>query len=210
VRKLLMALLAALVALPAAAIAKDKDYAGQDAGYLVYSVGNVRGVGLDFSFSYGRTPTLDGAPATDWKGKIEPRLGGAIYLKIKNPDFVGEESGHVIVRRLPPGRYVVNGFYFGGFVPGVGSFAWSPSRPFALPFVIRSGEATYIGSFMRSVSLGTPLQPILGASGFFVVADRSDRDLPLARSRLPADTRIAVEVTDVSAFGSEILRTSMP
>jgi hypothetical protein len=205
-----IALLAALVALPPAATAKDKDYPGADAGYLVYSVGNVGSVGLDFSFSYRQTATGDGLPARTWKGLIEPRLGGAFFLKVKNPDFAGEEVGHVVIRRLPPGRYAVDSYYFGGALPGVGSFAWRPARPFAMPFVIRSGEATYIGSFMRAVSLGTPLQPVLGAAGFFVVADRSSRDLPIARGRLPADTKVAGEVTDVSIFESAMLRTARP
>ncbi len=205
-----MALLAALVALPAAAGAKDKDHAGADAGYLIYSVGNVGTVGLDFSFTYRQIATADGPPGKTWKGTIEPRLGGAIYLKVKAPDFTGPEIGHVVIRRLPPGRYEVQRFDFGGHLPGVGTFAWRPTRPFAMPFVIRSGEATYIGSFMRAVSLGTPLEPVLGAAGFFVVADRSERDLPIARGRLGAATKVASEVADVSAFESAILRTAAP
>jgi hypothetical protein len=36
------------------------------------------------------------------------------------------------------------------------------------------------------------------------------RDLPLARPRLPADTKVAAEVTDVSTFESAILRTGRP
>jgi len=189
--------------------AKPREYDGPDGGYLVYSVGTVR-IGMHFDFSYRRVSTPDGAAVQDWQGKIQPKLGGAIYLKVKDPDFTGEESGHVIVARLPPGQYRVDNFAFGGFAPGRGSVRWSPAKPFALPFIIRSGAATYIGSFMRAPSLGTPLQSKLGAAGYFLIADRSNRDLPIARTRLPAGTPVTAEVTDVSQFGSEVLRRSQP
>ena len=195
-------------AAPASARARDKDYAGADGGWLVYAVGSIK-MGLDFEFSYAPLPGTAAAADKAWRGKIEPRLGGAIYLRVKNPDFEGDESGHVVVRRLPPGRYSVTRFDFAGGIGGT-AFSWSSAKPFALPFEIRAGEATYIGSFMRAVSLGTPLQAKLGAAGFFVIADRSARDLPIAAARLPAGTRITAEVTDVTAFGSEALRTEQP
>lgn len=205
-----VALAAAVLVWPvqASAKAQAKDYAGADGGWLVYAVGSIK-FGLDFSFSYA--PLAGTAAAADkaWEGRIEPRLGGAIYLKVKNPDFQGDESGHVVVRRLPPGRYSVTRFDFAGGIGGT-AYYWSPAKPFALPFEIRPGEATYIGSFMRAASLGTPLRAKLGAAGVFVVADRSARDLPLAAARLPAGTRITAEVTDVTAFGSEALRTEQP
>lgn len=203
----LTALCLALWLLPAApAQGRDKDYAGADGGWLVYAVGTVR-IGMDFDFSYRQA----GGPAGQgWGGKIEPRLGGAIYLKIKKPDFNGEETGHVVVRRLPPGRYQVDKFSFGGTNLAGTSYNWRSAVPFALPFEIRSGEATYIGSFMRAPSLGTPLQPVLGAAGFFVVADRGERDLPIARAKLPPATPIRSEVGDVSRFGSPALRTGQP
>lgn len=208
-RVLLIVSTAFLLVLTAPAHSRDKDYQGADAGYLVYAVGTVR-IGMDFDFSYRQTAGADGGPGQGWRGKIEPKLGGAIYLKIKNPDFTGEETGHVVVRRLPPGSYQVDKFFFAGSNLAGTSYSWSSAVPFSLPFTIRPGEATYIGSFMRSPSLGTPLQPVLGAAGFFVVANRADRDLPLARAKLPPDTRMNSEVGDVSRFGSEALRTGQP
>src|SRR5436190_15999142 len=100
-RVLWAAVLLGWLVLPAASSAKSREYEGADAGYLVYSVGTVR-IGMHFDFSYRRLSTLEGAPTQDWRGKIEPKLGGAIYLKVKDPDFAGEESGHVVVTRLPP------------------------------------------------------------------------------------------------------------
>jgi hypothetical protein len=206
-RRLLLTILALILSAPA--LAADKEYDGADAGHLVYAVGTLR-IGMHFDFNYRRLTMPDGAPADDWKGKIRPRLGGAIYLKVKNPDFNGEETGHVVIRRLPPGTYAVQNFFFAGSSPGGGGVYWSPANPFALPFTIRRGAATYIGSFMRSPSLGTPLQPALGAAGFFIVADRSARDLPIATPRLPAGVKVTGEVTDVSTFGSPVLRTAVP
>ena len=198
--------LALLIAAPASAKGKDKDYQGADGGYLVYAVGTAK-IGMGFEFPYRQ---VEAGRADAWAGRIEPSLGGAIYLKVKNPDFTGEESGHVIVRRLPPGRYEVGSFSFAGSNLAGTSYRWSPSKPFALPFTIRPGQATYIGSFVRAPSLGTPLQPALGAAGYFVVADRQDRDLPLAKPKLPAGTPVAIEVTDVAPFASPAMRTSHP
>lgn len=207
IRRLVIVLLAFLAAVPASAKSRDKDYEGPDAGYLIYSVGTIK-IGMNFAFSYRQTAALNDEPREGWKGKIEPRLGGAIYLKIKNPHFAGDETGHVVVRRLPPGSYEVNDFSVAGSNLAGTTYFWSPSKPFSLPFKIRAGEATYIGSFMRSPSLGTPLQPVLGAAGFFLVANRSNRDLPIAKGNIPAGINIETEVTDVSKFGSEVLRTS--
>jgi hypothetical protein len=197
-----------LAAAGASARSLPKDYAGPDAGYVVYSVGTIQ-IGMDYNFSYHRVSAPGGAPANDWKSKIEPYLGGAIYLKIKNPDFSGRETGHVIVRRLPPGNYVVDGFFFAGWTPGM-AHRWSSKVPFALPFAIAPGQATYIGSFMRAPSLGTPLEPQLKAAGFFVIADRSQRDLPIARAKLPGLPQPGVQVTDVDTLGSFVLRSREP
>lgn len=204
----LIALAFGLLAVPALAKPKPVDYAGPDGGYLVYSVGDIA-LGLDFDFQFHRVALPDGSPANDWKGKIEPSLGGAIYLKVEDPDFEGRETGHVRVRRLPPGEYVVDNYAFGGQLAGT-SYAWSSAKPFAIRFTIQAGKAVYIGSFMRTVSLGTSLEPQLGASGFFVIADRSARDLPIARSRQPSLPDVTVQVTDVDTFGSAALRSREP
>ena len=207
-RMAVLGLLALAAAAAAPAKSPPKDYAGADGGYLIYSVGTIK-IGMDYSFAYHRTAAPDGTAVNDWKSRIEPSLGGAIYLKIKNPDFTGGESGHVIVRRLPPGQYVVDSFFFAGWTPGA-AHRWSSARPFALPFTIAPGQATYIGSFMRAPSLGTSLQKQLKAAGFFVVADRSDRDLPIARAKVPALPPVTEQVTDVDSFGSAALRSREP
>lgn len=199
----------AAVLLASATAAKEPVYSGKDAGCLVYSVGTAV-MGMKFVFPYKRVATEDSRAVNDWAGRIEPRVGGAVYLKIKEPDFSGEETGHVVVRCLPPGRYEVGSFKFGGFVPGVAAFTYSAGKPFSLPFTVRSGEATYIGSFIRAPSLGTPLGKTLGAKGYFVIADRASRDLPIANGKLPQGMKVSSEVVDVSRFGMEGVRTEHP
>ncbi len=207
-RSLLVALLA-LIATPALTAKPPAEYAGADGGYVAYAVGTIT-LGMHFDFPYRRVAAADGTPVTDWKGTIEPKLGGAIYLKIKNPDFEGRETGQIVVRRLPPGDYLIDNFAFYGSSPTGAAYDWSSARPFAIRFTIQPGKATYIGSFMRSPSLGTPLEKQLGAAGFFVVADRAARDLPLIGPKLPAGCEVVTQVTDVDAFGSAALRSAEP
>jgi hypothetical protein len=208
IRSLLVALLA-LIATPALAAKAPAQYAGEDGGYVAYAVGTIT-LGMHFDFPYGRVALPDGTAVNDWRGMIEPKLGGAIYLKIKNPDFEGRETGQIVVRRLPPGDYLIDNFAFYGSSPTGATYDWSSAKPFAIRFTIQPGKATYIGSFMRAPSLGTTLQPTLGAAGFFVVADRSARDLPLIGAKLPAGCEVVTQVTDVAAFGSAALRSAEP
>lgn len=203
------AILALSFSASVAAKAPTSDYAGDDGGYLVYSVGTIR-IGMDFGFPYRRIAAPDGSTVDDSKGEIEPKLGGAFTLKIKKPDFTGVETGHVVARRLPPGRYIIENFAFGGQSPVGGSVLWSSEKPFRIEFVLLPGQTTYIGSFMRSPSFGTPLQAQLGAAGFFVVSDQSARDLPIARARVAGLPPVTGQVTDVDTLGSLALRSRLP
>lgn len=196
--------LVAFAPAPAASQA-DKPYTQPDAGHLIYAVGTIR-IGMRFSFPYHRTHTADGAPVNDWNGRIRPTVGGAIRLKVQNPDFEGFETGHVVIRRLPPGRYAVTDFEFAGAGAGVQA-EWKSSVPFALEFTIEPGKATYIGSFMRSPTPNDQLRAELGYAGYFLIADRSERDLPIAAVRLPQGVEISRQVTDVEKFGSKVLRS---
>jgi hypothetical protein len=208
-RRLALCIAVLLLATPANARKSPSNYHGNDGGVLVYSVGTIA-IGMRFDFPYRRVARFDGTPVQDWSGTIEPTVGGAWVLKIRNPDFVGRESGHVVVRRLPPGRYLIDQFAFAGGGMGLGTFDWSSAVPFSIRFTIEPGAATYIGSFMRAPSLGTSLERELKAAGYFLIADRSARDLPIARSKMPALAEIKTQVTDVTQFGSIALRRDEP
>lgn len=202
-RRIFFLLLVLFVASCASAPAERSDYEGEDKGYLVYSVGTVRGFGMRFAFPYERAALPDGTEAGDWRGRIAPTVGGAIYLKIVDPDFEGFETGHVVVRAVPPGRYAITDFEFFGSGPGA-SYEWRSATPFALPFAVEPGRATYVGSFMRSLPPEGLLDE-LGPAGYFLVADRASRDLPIAEERLPAGTSMSNQYTDVDQFGSRVL-----
>jgi len=215
--RLFASLFILLFAASASAGRQPQEYNGEDGGYLVYSVGSIA-FGMNYTFFYKYDDPNQANPRSQsrsqsnslWNGHISPKTGGAIYLRIKNPDFEGRESGHVVARRLPPGNYSIESFYFGGGLPGVGYYDWSSAVPFKIEFTIEPGKATYIGSFMRAASLGTSLEPQLGAAGFFVIANRAERDLPIAPRKYPNLPEVLVKVTDVSQFGSAALRNSEP
>jgi len=202
----LAAILALLVAAPAAASQAPPAAAGE--GVLVYSVSTLS-ISMNFTFEYRRIGLPTGEAVQDRPRFIECRCVGFFRAQMANPDYAGRETGKVFVTRLPAGRYEVFDFGFGGSLGGMGT-SWSSRTRFSMPFTIRPGEATYIGNFARAPSLGTPLEPQLGAAGFFVISDKSERDFPIARSREPSLTDIRKEITDVSQFSHAALRTSEP
>jgi hypothetical protein len=200
-------LLAATLLLPLQqARAADRDYQGADGGLLIYSAGSIA-IPINFAFRYKRIRTPAGAAISDWGGTIG--CGCVGFFSARAGDYSGRETGKVHIRRVPPGDYEVFDFGFGGWTPG-GSVSWSSRTRFSIPFAIRPGEATYIGNFARAPSLGTPLRATLGAVGFFVISDKSERDLAIARRRRPDLPPVAVAVTDVSSFGHPMLRVDEP
>lgn len=205
-RLLLGAIACALLAVTATAAAAD-DYDGPDGGHLIFSVGTLR-IPMNFTFRYRSVHSAPGS-TRPWSGVIECRCVGFFSARMANPDYTGHETGKVMTHRLPPGDYEIYDFGFGGAV-GNTVTTFSSGLRFVIPFTIRPGEATYIGNFARSPSLGTPLESTLGAKGFFVISDRRERDLPIARQRFPAFADPTVSVTDVSVFNHPALRASEP
>ena len=177
-------------------------------GVLIYSVSTIS-IAMNFTFNYRRTASLDGEPVRDRVRSIECRCVGFFRAQMSDPDFEGRETGKVFVVRLPAGRYDVFDFGFGGTVAGMGT-SWSSSTPFSMPFTIQPGKATYIGNFARAPSLGTVLEPQLGAAGFFVISDQWDRDRAIAMSREPGLSEFQIEVTDVDHFSHPALRSAEP
>jgi hypothetical protein len=208
IKKLLVAAALASLQVQAPAIAGQIARRDPNEGCLVYSAGSEKFY-LQFAFRY-RSLAIDGDAARRITGEISPPGPSFKHAKAKNPDFTGDETGSVFIRCLPAGSYTVDSFSFEGVLPGVALVHNKSASPFSMPFHIRKGEATYLGSFMRAPSLGTSLRPILGARGYFVISDRFQRDFPIAQSRLPEEMTLTKEVTDVSVFNNPMLRTSDP
>lgn len=205
-KHLVLGVLTLAAALAVGPGARAADYNGPDGGYLVYSVGSIA-IPMNFAFRYrGLAPAPGSSRA--WTGMIGCGCVGAFGAR-SDFDFTGRESGKVKIERLPPGDYEIHDFGFGGSL-GSSVTGFSSGRPFVIPFTIRAGQATYIGSFARAPSLGTSLQPVLGAAGFFVVSDRGERDLAIARQRRPDLPVVTMAVADVSALGHPALRSSEP
>lgn len=176
---------------------------GEAPGMLVYSVGSVD-IAMSFRFEYRRIATSSGEAVTDNRGAMICDCVGFFNPRPSNLDYRGREAGRVFVRTLPPGRYEIYDFGFRGSIV-VENLEWSSSTPFAVAFTIRPGEATYIGNFARAPSLGSRLEPELGAVGYFVVSDQSERDLPIARAKVPGLLPVRMEVSDVSGLGHPMI-----
>lgn len=178
------------------------EYKGADAGYLVYSMGSLK-IPINSTFYYRRI----GSRSKD-RGVMEYNAVGFFTDK---PDYEGHETGKVTVRRLEPGNYEVYQLGFAGTLIGTATtYTWSSKTEFSMPFNIKPGGATYIGNFVRAPSLGTSLEPALGAKGFFVISDKHDRDLPIAQKSHPELPAVEVSVTDVSSWGYPVLLTKEP
>lgn len=182
--------------------ADAEEYQGADGGYVVWSAGS-RAIPMNFTFHYrGLTPTPGLRRA--WTGTLGCGCVG-MWGPRRDFDYTGLENGKVAIQRLPPGDYEIHDFGFGGSLGGMIT-SGSSARAFVIPFTVRSGQTTYIGGFARAVSLGTSLAPVLGAAGYFVISDRSARDLPIARAKMPDLPEATIQVTDVSAFRHPALR----
>jgi hypothetical protein len=194
-RQFLLAVMALLLAVPGPATADTPE----PPGVLVYSVGSID-IAMNFAMEFRRIARPSGEPVRDNRSTMVCRCVGFFSPRPRDLDYQGREAGRVISRELPPGQYEIFDFGFSGtlIVAGV---EWSSASPFSIPFTIRPGEATYIGNFARAPSLGTPLEGQLGAVGYFVVSDQSERDLPIARTKAADLPPVRVEVPDVSALG---------
>lgn len=182
--------------------ADAEEYRGADGGYVVWSAGS-RAIPMNFTFHYRGLAPAPGMRRA-WAGTLGCGCVG-MWGARRDFDYTGVENGKVTIQRLPPGEYEIHDFGFGGSVAGTIT-SFSSGRPFVIPFTVRSGQTTYIGGFARAVSLGTALEPTLGAAGYFVIADESARDLPIARAKMPDLPDVTIQVADVSAFGHPALR----
>jgi hypothetical protein len=177
------------------------DYHGADAGVLIYSSGSIE-IPMNVTFHFRRVALPNGQKASDWQGAIGCRCVGVVHAKISDADYTGRETGKVVTRNLPPGRYEIYNFLISGF-NGVSVVDTSSKKKFAIPFEIKAGEATYIGNFARA---NAPSRQ--GPVSYFVISDKSERDLPIAQARVPNLPPIRNEVFDVTKLENAVLRTT--
>lgn len=187
---------AILLLKPKPALAK-KSYKGADAGYLVYSVSSLDQP-MQFRFLYRRIPA-EARPK--WTGSLKCSCQGPLIgLYPFKMDFKGHESGNVDVETLPPGQYEAYSFEV-----TTGSLAyggtWTPKQEFSIPFTIQPGQTTYIGNFARSTDSTMGL-------GYFIISDKLDRDMAIARTKAPALPPVTAQVFDVTQLDNPVFATA--
>jgi hypothetical protein len=153
----------------------------------------------------------DGAPADPYhayyvRAQRKDGRGDVHFLwhegwAVSTGDDLAAVGGHgaIIMKELSAGDWEVNTFRLqshGGFV----RVRWSPAKEFSIPFTIRPGRATYIGSY----------QPVAYKFGGarFVVTDQSARDIPIAKAKKPDLGPVDVEVFDVDKLHHPLLSGS--
>lgn len=193
-------LLAAMAAL--ALTGCTSGYGGPDAGMLICSSGSI-GAESRFQLFYRKA-------GKSWSdGSIDYDTHSVFA---RPADFTGHENGQVTTVHLRPGRYEVYSYEIYIPVYDGSPLVWGPSKDFSIPFVIRPGEATYIGDFAY-VRFKDEVMPgiVLTAAGGFVVTDKHERDVPIARQQDPnLPQAVGISVTDVSALDVPTLLSREP
>ena len=85
---------------------------------------------------------------------------------------------------------------------------------FSIPFVVQPGKAVYLGNYQANVVWGRNIVGIpVTAGAFFVVEDRLQQDVQLARARtnpIPVASQVESAVPSVAAIGSPVFVTRKP
>ena len=92
---------------------------------------------------------------------------------------------------------------------GISQTNYSSKKDFLVPFIVKPNEATYMGEYI-AVNLGGNF---LGASiggAYFIVDDKSNRDIEFARTNYPniEFSKISNSVPKTDEIGCPLLRSS--
>jgi hypothetical protein len=176
------------------------NYEGKDTGYLVTSLGAQTGTVYNGYSLFFRKKDRSYSGRVFW--------GQANMFEDRKPDFEdGSKAGIVDVTRLPPGDYEVFNFQI-FYNAGTAQSWFSSKQDFSIPFTVRRGAGTYIGEF---VAVGIKGQNFFGmavpAGGYFVVSNRTSRDIPIAKRKEPAMRDVASAVSNLRTVGNPLLKT---
>ena len=183
----------------AASAREPPAYSGPDAGYVVLAVGT----SSNHYSNYRLHLRKNGDTTFDQYFEYIPRdLFVGQSADFSEPD----EKGVVISRPLPPGDYEI---YNLEVLRTVSRDFWKAKDDFSITFTVKTGETTYLGDF-RGMMLGQPR--LFGPSGdgaYFIVSDKSARDLPLARSKkdTPAKGNVTNAIPDPAMVNSFFVRS---
>lgn len=192
--KRLLALLGVITGLAGCASpGSHTNYKGADAGAMLLSIGWTE-------------------PSTDYYVIAYRKVGetglGPDYVTIHTSsdifrviDYTGADTGSVVTEHLDPGTYE---FYRvqADSQGGEGHFS---KNPFSLRFVIKPGETTYLGNYTANLITQKEHSWLVGdydgtAGVYFVVSDKHDRDLEIARRREPGLPPVTMAVPGEGAL----------
>jgi len=105
--------------------------------------------------------------------------------------------GFVTVKELPPGNYEIYSYVVKWREGKFKDKAVASAEPFTVPFTIAAGKTTYLGNFG---AVGFKQENQWGysvpAGAYFVVSDKADRDLEIARRKMPEIGPVTKQVPD--------------
>lgn len=176
-----------------------RDYAGPDAGHLVVALG------ASAETKYSSYTLMYRKKGDKAEGMIR-YLQENMFSPTKR-DFDGESgNGFVAVHSLPAGEYEIYNFdvFFNG---GMIQTNFGSRQDFSIPFTITPGKAVYLGDF---TAVGMTGNNIFGMSvrngAYFIVSDKQERDLPVARAKMPALGSVEISVPDAAKVGNPFIR----
>jgi hypothetical protein len=127
-------------------------------------------------------------------------------------DFNDETKGAVFSVRLPPGDYQLFNVRFFENHGRYGQMTFTSSEDFPIIFSVKEGKAVYLGEYLVHRLSGNILYLPVTVGGYFVVADKLERDLAVVEKRGERVQPDAIDnmvsrilAADVPAFRREAL-----
>jgi hypothetical protein len=179
-------LIAALLALQVGCASRlPTDYREADAG------GAVIGIGADLQTHYQQY-TFRFRRLADTPGETSKAEGTFVYnardlLLRRQGDYRDNlEAGTVVAHSMPPGRYEI---FNVAIYMNAGTFerTFSSRSPFSIPFEISPGKTTYLGNYQARMFRAPNVFGIqIPAGATFKITDRRERDVEIARKKVPS------------------------
>jgi hypothetical protein len=119
----------------------------------------------------------------------------------KDPD----EDGAVLVLTLSAGDWVIYGATW-----RAGPEIYRPLAAFEVPFAVEAGRTTYIGDFDAVPTTGFVNQRRSAGGVVFLVSDKRDRDIALAKARDPELGEVEVAIADVRGAHTPVFVAPAP
>lgn len=187
----------------------ETEYSAKDAGQVVIGIGAAAGTEYtSYRFYYGRSAFNPGN---------QEDLGIFAYYQGYQPftkaDYRDEvEEGVVVTARLAPGEYEITNFSATLPLAAYTTATYFAATPFSIRFTVKPGVTTYLGNYQAVASGGQRSTGATNAGApVFLVQDKHERDLALARSRTPGIFQVVDNATpEAKALHREFFVDKVP